>query len=293
MSLRFYFLATLIFLEFILNFIPIYILFLITNLMTTLIWYIPSIYQLYIFIFTANEFDLRIRVYLFFFSPMIIILYIPICTLLFVGYSIFITLVVPLATIMERPEYPVYSLSSMTALIRIIYKCFCSNDSIYGLLTDSLLFRPFKNAMFFTKHFWLFNSMNVSEKIRRYKLFVCQLIVRKLINLLDLFILILTFTLIIIPYSYIFGSFVTLLQFLIGYVEMSYTNFKHMFSDLSYKEIYLIIVIPVVYSLVLVGSFCYYVILRTFILSIFILIDMFVTIFEIYDDEGFYKVLDF
>src|SRR6266498_116413 len=105
MILKFVFLPTLILLELILNFIPIYILCLIPNLITTLIWYIPSIYQLYNFIFTKSELDLRISIYLFLLSPVIIILYIPTCILLFIGYSIFIGLIVPIITIIKRPEY--------------------------------------------------------------------------------------------------------------------------------------------------------------------------------------------
>src|ERR1700742_1516331 len=111
--IRFISLATLlilILLEFI-YLLPVYVLSLIVNFILTLIWYFPSIYQLYSFIFTAKEYDLKIRIYLLLFSPIIIILYIPIIVIYFIGYGIFLSSVNPLIAIIQRPDYPLYSLS--------------------------------------------------------------------------------------------------------------------------------------------------------------------------------------
>src|SRR2546429_5605835 len=113
--------------DFILYHITIFMLFLITNFITTLIWYFPSIYQLYSFIFTEKEIDLRIRIYLFLFSPLIIISYIPFCIIVFIGYGIFVTLINQLVIIFLRPEYPLYSLSSTAALIYFICR-YCHDD---------------------------------------------------------------------------------------------------------------------------------------------------------------------
>src|SRR5438034_9666343 len=93
-----------IILDFIIYFLPICLSVLIPNLFVTLILYFPSIYQLYSFVFTAKECDLRIRIYLFLFSPVIIILYIPCCIITFIGFVIFITLINPIITITRRPE---------------------------------------------------------------------------------------------------------------------------------------------------------------------------------------------
>src|SRR3954462_4268757 len=106
--IRFISLATLlilIFLEFI-YLLPIYMLSLIINFIITLIWYFPSIYQLYSFIFTAKEYNLKIRIYLLLLSPIIIILYIPIIIICFIEYGIFLSLINPLMAIIQRPDYP-------------------------------------------------------------------------------------------------------------------------------------------------------------------------------------------
>src|SRR5436305_6112409 len=86
--IRFVFFAILILLDFIIYFIPVLTLCLIPNLFTTLFWFFPSIYQTYSYIFTTRKYDLRIKIYLFLLSPIIIICYIPIFILLSIGYSI-------------------------------------------------------------------------------------------------------------------------------------------------------------------------------------------------------------
>ncbi len=117
---RIIFLLILIIIDFIIYFIPICILCLIPNFLITLFWFFPSIHQLYSLIFTKKECDLRIRIYLFSISPMIIILYVPICIGTYIGYSVLITLIFPLITVIRRPEYSFHSLSSAAALINFI-----------------------------------------------------------------------------------------------------------------------------------------------------------------------------
>src|SRR5688572_18433514 len=94
LNLKIIFLLFLIIIEFVIYFVPC----LIPNFISTLIWFIPSIYQLYSFIFTTKKYELRIRIYLFLISPIIVILYVPICILLYIGYSTFITLICPIMT---------------------------------------------------------------------------------------------------------------------------------------------------------------------------------------------------
>src|SRR2546430_2726728 len=103
-------LSILILVDSILYFIPIFTLCLISNFVITLIWYFPSIYQLYSFIFAEKDFDLRIRIYSFIFSPLIIVLYIPFCVVVFIGYSIFLNLIYRLIIVLLRPEYSLDSL---------------------------------------------------------------------------------------------------------------------------------------------------------------------------------------
>src|SRR5436190_5105820 len=98
MILKFVFLVILILLDFIIYLLPIYTLSLIINFVITLIWYLPSIYQLYSFIYTTKEYDLRIKIYLILSSPLIIALYIPLFIIYSVGCEIFFSLMNPLIT---------------------------------------------------------------------------------------------------------------------------------------------------------------------------------------------------
>src|ERR1043165_5574849 len=133
-------LLILVLIDFALYFIPICILCLIPNLLITLIWFVPSIYRLYSLIFAKKEWDLRIRISLFFVSPVIIVSFIPICIGTCIGYSIRITLIFPLMTVIQRPEYPFHSLSSTAAFIHLTR--FASD----GRLMDSLVSAPFKDV---------------------------------------------------------------------------------------------------------------------------------------------------
>src|SRR5436190_14942934 len=158
---RFICLLILITIDSIFYFIPIYILCLISNIITTLIWYFPSIYQLYSFIFTEKDFNLRLKIYLFVFSPVIIILYIPICVVIFIVYGIFVNFIYRLIIILLRPEYPIYSLSLTAELIHLIYQCNLEDDLDDELLDDSLILDVFKQSAQFMKNCWNFNSIKI------------------------------------------------------------------------------------------------------------------------------------
>lgn len=194
---KFFPLAILIPLDFI-YLIPIYILSLIINLIITLVWYFPSIYQLYSFIFTEKEYDLRIRIYLFLLSPIIIILYIPFSIICSIGYCIFISLVNPLIIIIQRSEYPLYSLSLTAAIIRLIYK-YTSDYSNEDNLTDSLVLERIREIMLFIKNYWYFNSVKISKRIKLHDSYICKFMIIKSIWILDL-ITIISIIILILPY---------------------------------------------------------------------------------------------
>ncbi len=196
------FLLILVITDFILYFIPIFLSCLIPNFLITLIWFFPSIYQLYSFIFTIKECDIRIRIYLFFTSPIIILLYIPTCIVLYIGYIILITLICPFITIIQRPEYSFHSLSLVaTALINLTQ--FTSDE----VLIDSLISKPFNEVRCFTRNCWNFHSINISEKFLQYKSWVNEFIFFRLINLFDLFKLFLIYSTFLVPYIVIFNVF--------------------------------------------------------------------------------------
>src|ERR1051325_4927850 len=134
--IKFVTLAILILLDFIIYLSP-SILSLIIKLITTLIWYFPSIYQLYSFIFT-REYDLKARIYLLIYSPIIIILYIPFFVIYSIGHFILFLFIIPLIVIIRRPGYPLYSISLTAAIAYTIYNQIY-DCSIEGLLIDPLI----------------------------------------------------------------------------------------------------------------------------------------------------------
>ncbi len=230
---RIIFLLILIIIDFIIYFIPICILCLIPNFIITLIWFFPSIHQLYSFIFIIKECDLRIRIYLFLISPIIIILYIPICIGLYIGYSILITLISPLITVIQRPEYSFHSLSSVAALINL------TQFSSVELLTDSLILKPFKEVIYFTRNCWNFHSIKISEKILQYKSCLVEFIFLKFIYLFDLFIIFLIHFSLIIPYINIHNFALAIFFLLIGPIllisdELKENEYGHGFKRIIY-----------------------------------------------------------
>src|SRR5436305_10261290 len=98
MMIKFVYLANLILFDFII-YLPHNLLSLIIKLITTFIWYFPTIYRLYSFIFTAKEYDLRTRIYLFIFSPIIVTLYIPFFVIYSIWHFILFLFVIPLIVI--------------------------------------------------------------------------------------------------------------------------------------------------------------------------------------------------
>src|ERR1044072_1881930 len=128
LMLKRFFLFILIMIDFSLYFIPIFLLCFIPNFLITLIWFFPSIFQLCSFILINKEWDLRIKIYLFLISPIIILLYLLIGIGTYVYYRILITLIFPLITIIQRPEYSLHSLSSIATLISLTR--LASNESL-------------------------------------------------------------------------------------------------------------------------------------------------------------------
>src|SRR6266542_4492033 len=213
--INFFFILILIFLECIIYLLPIYILSLILNIFITLIWHFPLIYQFYSFIFTAKEYNLRVRIYLLLFSPIIIILYIPLFIIYFIWYGIFFSLINPLITIIQRPEYPLYSLSFTAAIMHLIYKYILSGWPVEEILIDSLVFEKIKDVTHFTKQYWHFHSIKFSEKIKQPLPYVYKLI-SLFFYILDFSIIFLIFIMIIIPYkimlTLIIGIYISLIS---------------------------------------------------------------------------------
>lgn len=93
--------------------------------------------------------------------------------------------------IIQRPDYPLYSLSLTAA----IYKCISNYD--YEFLTDNSILENIK-VIYFVKKYWNFNSSEFLEKIKQSKLYNCESIFFILIQILDFSILMIS--IIIIPY---------------------------------------------------------------------------------------------
>ena len=230
----------LIIIDTILYLIPIFTLCIIPNFIITLIWYLPSICQLYSFIITEKEFDLRIRIYLFIFSPLIIVSYIQLCVIIFIGYGIFITLIYRLFLIFLRPEYPLYSLSLTAASICLIYQYFYNNSinpiTINELLINSLLYEIFEQISQFIKNCWNFNKIKFSkkiQKIQKYKLFIIEFIFLKLIIFIDSITITLFLTFFIGPFIMIVAIIMIIINLFIGPIQITFDKFYFIFQKSS------------------------------------------------------------
>jgi hypothetical protein len=222
--IKFISLVTLILLDFI-YLLPTYMFGLVINFIIMLIWYFPSIYQLYLFISTAKGYDLRIRIYLLFFSPIIIVLYILFFVIYYIGYSVFISLINPLITIIQRPEYPLYSISSTAAIACLFYK-YKFGYSIKEFLLGTIFSEKIDEITHFVKECWNFNSLNFQEKIKQSKSHIFESIFYTIINILDLFIITTIFIIIIMinmPYAFIIALF----KLLIIIYDEIFTNCKY------------------------------------------------------------------
>lgn len=283
--IRFVSLAILIFLDFIIFLMPTYILSLIINFLIILIWYFPSLYQLYSFIFTTKEYDSKMRIYLLLISLIIIVLYIPFFTIYSIGYAIFFSLINPLITIIQRPGYPLYSLSPTAAIIHLIYK-YIYNHSIEEFLLDFLLLEKIKEV----KQHCHFHPLKFPEIIKQFK---------SIFIILDFFIIFLILIIIIIPDLIISTTILVIFYSLMLSYDLSLklliNNYKFSSSYIKFWYLLLLIFVPfsyitlfiillIVYNLY---GICWYfkVIARIFSKAI-----------EIYyknDNNGFYDVIDF
>ncbi|GBC10558.1 hypothetical protein RclHR1_09710009 [Rhizophagus clarus] len=127
-------------------------------------------------------------------------------TICFIGYGIFLSLINPLITIIQRPNYPPYSLSLTAAFAYyIIYKYICDYD--YEFLMDSIILERVKEVRYFVKKCWNFNSAKFLEKIKQPKLFNFESILFTFFYILDLFIISTIFLIFIVPYYAMFALF--------------------------------------------------------------------------------------
>jgi len=268
----------------------VYISSLIINFIITLIWYFPSIYQLYLFIFIEKEYDLRIRIYLLLISPIIIVLYIPFFIIYSIGYAIFFSLINPLIIIVKRPGYPLYSLSSTVALILLIYKYVCDYPNEENF-TDFSVLERINELTLFTKQYWYFHSVKISEKIERHKLYVCEFMILKLIILLD-FITIFFIIMMILPYIIILIIIYSLMFRLKLY---SFTNgiLASLLHRIIRRKIYYFMLL-FLFILMLLAYFllCIFSIFIILMIIGSIIFSIIYKAAELYKNNGFYDVID-
>src|ERR1051325_10983475 len=292
MILKFVFLVILILLDFIIYLLPIYTLSLIINFILTLIWYLPSIYQLYSFIFTTKEYDLRIKIYLLlFFSPIIIALYIPLFIIHSVGYGIFFSLINPLITIVQRHEYPLSSLSLMAAIVQLSYK-YIFSYSIEEILIDSLIIGRIKEVVHFTKHYWRFHFVKFPEKIKQ-----CKPLFFTSIFLLDWIIILSIFIVIIVPQIFtitflgiIFLSPIIVVPFYLEWLLMENIDYQNG-QYIKFIQSALLLIVSIIILIIISPLIIFY--LYLYFSSV--VIRIFFRVIEFYEenDDGFYNVMDF
>ncbi|PKC71066.1 hypothetical protein RhiirA1_532250 [Rhizophagus irregularis] len=99
----------------------------------------------------------------------------------------------------QRPGYPLYSLSLTAAIACLIYKYKC-DYYVDEYLIDTLILEKIKEVLHFVKKCWNFNSAKFLEKIEQTKSYNCESIFFTLIHFLDLSIISMMFFVINIPY---------------------------------------------------------------------------------------------
>lgn len=302
--IRIIFFSIFVIIDSIIYFIPIFTLCLIPNFVITIIWYLPSIYQLYSFIFTKKKVDLRIKIYLFLLSPLIIILYIPLCIIIFIGYSINITLIRRLITIFLRPEYPISSFSSTVSLIYLIYQYFYDdeeeNDENAISLKESIIIETFIQIIKFIKECWNFNSIKISKKIQKYKIKIFEITFYKLINFIDFFTIII-FLIIIIIFWIIFSlieliiycCFSLPIQALHDQLEEFLMGHESTLSTIFLKVLIFLIFFPIFYLIGVIYAFFIIFISYIFLWIIETIIEVSSTVIEVYNENGFHNVINY
>jgi hypothetical protein len=296
-TIRIVFFSILIILESIIYLIPILTLCLIPNFVITIIWYLPSIYQLYSYIFIKKKLNLRIRIYLFLFSPLIIIMYIPLCFIIFIGYSINIILIRRLMTVFLRPEYPIYSFSLTASLIYLIYQYYFDNEDSSLLLKDSIIIEIIITIIQFIKNCWNFNSIKISKKIQKYKINIFEIIFYKLIKFFDL-VAIFLFLIIIIIFWIIFSLIVLIIYCCFSLPIRSFHDQLEEFLmeheiTIFLKILIFLIFFPIFYLIGVIYSFFMIIISFIFLWIIETIIEVTSTVIEIYNENGFNHVIDY
>jgi hypothetical protein len=286
--------------DFIIYLLPVCLLVLIPNLFISLIWYLPSIYQLYSFIFTTKEFDLRIRTYLFILSPIIIILYIPCCIITFISFIIFITLINPIMVIARRPEYPFYLLSSTAAIVRLIYQLFFEHSDDYGLFIDSLIFKPINESIEFSKECWKFHSSKLPDKSSLNPgVLLILLMLILLIFLFDLITIFIAYILIILFYLTIVVSIFITVKYFVTLFDITAEISKKSIENITRKHkiwisiIVLIFILPLsfvvsvaMFPIIFIFYFIFYVLINILILACLLMYKM--TYCSYYDIMSFF-----
>lgn len=288
-----------IILDFIIYILPVCLLVLIPNLFISLIWYLPSIYQLYSFIFTTKEEKFRIRIYLFILSPIIIILYIPCCIITFIAYIIFITIINPIVTIARRPEYPFYLISSTAAIARLIYQQFCEHSDDKNLLIDSLIFKPINDSIEFSKECWNFHSSKFPEKKVNIGVIIMSLIILLLVFLFDLITIFIAYILVVLFYLTMVVSIFIIVKYFVTLFDISIEISKKSIENIlkNHKRWISIIVLIFILPLSFIVSIGMFPIIFLFYIIFYVLINIIILTFKVMYKMGhtsyYYDIMSF
>jgi hypothetical protein len=198
----------------------------------------------------------------------------------------------------QRPGYPLYSLSLTAAIVYLIYQYKC-DYYVDGYLIDTLILEKIKEILHFVKKCWNFNSAKFLKKIEQTKSYNCELIFFTLIHVihvLDLSIISSIFFVINIPYIIylaIIVLYISIVASLINTIDILSLLYNFLYCsiwpDLSALLFY-IILFPTIFLLLFIilippyTFYCYFETIRGFVCKII----------ELYKkDDGFCNVMNF
>ncbi|CAG8523859.1 14321_t:CDS:2 [Ambispora leptoticha] len=174
-ALRFLYCVHLILLDAALYILPILALCLIPNIFILLIWFPAFVGNVYRYIYFNKHIGSNLKFVVFLFSPVLIVLYLPVGVLVCVTYTIWIVLLGPIIEHSVRSEDHLYDISQTAALVYYLYHRARGHDLVelnadnpdleerWSYLTESPAAAPFNSALQLSVGMWSAHSKIIPE----------------------------------------------------------------------------------------------------------------------------------
>ncbi|CAG8644117.1 8551_t:CDS:1, partial [Ambispora gerdemannii] len=176
-ALRFLYSVHLILLDATLCVFPVLALCLIPNIFILLIWFPAFIRNVYRYIYFNKHIGPNLKFVVFLFSPVLIVLYLPVGISVCVIYTIWIVLLGPIIEHAARSEDHLYDLSQTAALVYYLYHRARGHDLVelnaynpeleerWSYLSESPVAAPFTSALQLSAGMWAVHSKIIPEMV--------------------------------------------------------------------------------------------------------------------------------